>query len=76
MTGALRRSRREYNQRVEVAWRTANFIGAGSKLPPLSRFTIDVETGAAKKGPIGDQVNPDDGLASWEQVLRAANGES
>lgn len=76
MGGMLKKIRSEHNDRVEIAWRTANFIGAGSKLPPLQNFIIEVTPGKSlDKSPYnGSQVDPDAGLDAWFNMLSDLNG--
>jgi len=77
MEGVIRQRRAEHNHRIEIAWRTANFIGAGSKLPPLENFTIEIDPSASlDKSPLNKtHIAPDAGLDAWFVVLGALNGE-
>lgn len=76
MDGILRRIRAQKNNLIEQAWRTANFIGAGAKLPPLANFLLDVESGhPLDKSTLNEtHVSADDGLDAWFVMLESLNG--
>lgn len=71
MSAVVTKFRRDRNSRVEIAWRTANFIGAGDKLPPLKKFLINTETGDEldKSTLSGSHVDADLGLEAWFNIL-------
>lgn len=75
MDGIVRKIRADRNNRVEIAWRTANFLLAGDKLPEINTFLIDVETGTALDNSTNNKqhIDADDGLDAWFSVMEGLN---
>jgi len=77
MAGVVERARALRNHRVETAWRTANFVLAGDKLPELNKFLIDPRSGeAVDNSPSSETyIDPDPALDAWFTVIESLNGD-